>query len=110
MLFSNQLFLLASNLDCPPCYREVQKRVNRYRRDLDLLQNAISTLNSSQTLNSLREDKRLTAELDALAKNLNNLKADLNRTDEDCFFLFHRNLSNSFFCRSWPCLSKYNRL
>ncbi|CAF3482923.1 unnamed protein product [Rotaria sordida] len=64
---------------CPSCYREVQKRVNRYRRDLNLLQNAILTLNSSQTLNSLREDKKLTSELDALANNLNNLKADLQR-------------------------------
>ncbi len=66
------------NLDCPSCYREVQKRVNRYRRDLNLLQNAISTLNSSETLNSLREDKKLTSELDALANHLNNLKIDLN--------------------------------
>jgi hypothetical protein len=69
------------SLDCPSCYREVQKRVNRYRRDLNLLQNAILTLNSSQTLNSLREDKRLTSELDGLANNLNNLKNDLSRTD-----------------------------
>jgi hypothetical protein len=69
------------NLACPSCYREVQKRVNRYRRDLNLLQNAILTLNSSQTLNSLREDKKLTSELDALAANLNNLKVDLYSTD-----------------------------
>ncbi|CAF5168677.1 unnamed protein product, partial [Rotaria magnacalcarata] len=33
--------------NCPSCYREVQKRVNRYRRDLNLLQTAIFTLNSS---------------------------------------------------------------
>ncbi|CAF5214092.1 unnamed protein product, partial [Rotaria magnacalcarata] len=65
------------NLDCPSCYREVQKRVNRYRRDLNLLQTAIFTLNSSQTLNSLREDKHLTNELDTLATNLNKLKVDL---------------------------------
>ncbi|CAF4344292.1 unnamed protein product, partial [Adineta steineri] len=62
--------------NCPSCYREVQKRVDRYRRDLNVLQNAISTLNSSQTLNSLREDKRLTNELDSLATNLNHLKTD----------------------------------
>lgn len=70
-------------LDCPACYREVQKRVNRYRDDLRILHNAISTLNSSQTLHTLREDKQLTSELDALAKNLNNLKFDLqsNATD-----------------------------
>ena len=80
--------------DCPACYREVQKRVNRYRGDLNLLQNAISTLNSSQTLNSLREDKRLTNELDGLAKNLNNLKVDLQRE------------WNDFECldRTWSCL------
>ena len=76
------------SLDCPSCYREVQKRVNRYRRDLNLLQNAILTLNSSQTLNSLREDKRLTSELDALSVNLNNLKKDLSRTDYFIDFSF----------------------
>ncbi|CAF1447840.1 unnamed protein product [Adineta steineri] len=75
--------------NCPSCYREVQKRVDRYRRDLNVLQNAISTLNSSQTLNSLREDKRLTNELDALATNLNHLKTDLNRVG-----LIHRNTSD----------------
>ena len=68
---------LLARLACPPCYREVQKRVNRYRRDLDLLRNAILTLNSSQTLNSLREDKKLAGELDSLAKNLNSIQADL---------------------------------
>ena len=66
-----------TRLACPPCYREVQKRVNRYRRDLDLLRNAILTLNSSQTLNSLREDKKLSSELDSLATNLNTLQIDL---------------------------------
>ena len=69
--------------DCPACYREVQKRVNRYRDDLRVLHDAIFTLNSSQTLHTLREDKQLTGELDALAKNLNNLKFDLqSQTDE----------------------------
>ncbi|CAF3518338.1 unnamed protein product [Rotaria socialis] len=63
--------------NCPSCYREVQKRVHRYRGDLNLLQTAIFTLNSSQTLNSLREDKHLTNELDTLATNLNRLKVDL---------------------------------
>ena len=75
-------------LACPPCYREVQKRVDRYRNDLRTLHNAILTLNSSQTLNSLREDKRLTSELDALAINLNNLKTDLNRMDLSVSFSF----------------------
>jgi hypothetical protein len=92
------------SLDCPSCYREVQKRVNRYRRDLNLLQNAILTLNSSQTLNSLREDKKLTSELDALANNLNNLKNDLYRTDyliDSSFQLF------DYLFRSRSCLSKY---
>jgi hypothetical protein len=76
-------FSLILNLDCPPCYREVQKRVNRYRRDLNLLHNAIATLNSSQTLNTLREDKKLTSELDALANHLNNLKTDLHSKDKN---------------------------
>ncbi|CAF4511369.1 unnamed protein product, partial [Didymodactylos carnosus] len=62
---------------CPACYREVQKRVNHYRWDLNTLQDAVSTLNSSQTLQSLKEDKQLTSELDLLARNLNNLKIDL---------------------------------
>lgn len=68
-----------SSEDCPACYREVQKRVYRYRQDLNLLESAISTLNSSETLSSLREDRRLSNDLDGLAKNLNNLKIDLNR-------------------------------
>ena len=73
--------------DCPSCYREVQKRVNRYRNDLYLLQNAILTLNSSQTLNTLREDKKLTSELNGLVYNLNNLKDDLHRKSTFMFFL-----------------------
>ena len=76
-----QISIVSIYLACPPCYREVQKRVDRYRYDLRTLHNAILTLNSSQTLNSLREDKRLTSELDALSINLNNLKTDLNRTN-----------------------------
>jgi arginyl-tRNA--protein-N-Asp/Glu arginylyltransferase len=93
-------------IDCPPCYREVQKRVNRYRKDLNLLQNAILTLNSSQTLNSLREDKRLTSELDSLASNLNNLKIDLHSNEQ--YIFFQRYLHDLF--RSGTCLSKYIRL
>lgn len=61
----------------------MQKRVNRYRGDLLVLHDAIATLNSSQTLHTLREDKRLTGELDALAKNLNNLKYDLQRNADN---------------------------
>ena len=80
MLTKSFILLFSIHLACPPCYREVQKRVDRYRHDLRTLQNAIFTLNSSQTLNSLREDKKLTSELDGLAINLNNLKNDLNRT------------------------------
>ena len=89
--------------DCPACYREVQKRVNRYRKDLNLLQDAILTLNSSQTLNTLREDKRLTGELDGLAKNLNNLKVDLQRW----LTIFFYRLSGSVieFSRCWTCFA-----
>lgn len=97
------------NLDCPPCYREVQKRVNRYRRDLNLLQSAILTLNSSQTLNTLREDKRLTSELDALAINLNNLKTDLHSIYYFIYFFFFV-YNIIFFLRCWSCFSKYNSL
>ena len=76
------MFFLSLNVACPSCYREVQKRVNHYRQDLNLLQNAILTLNSSQTLDSLREDKQLTNELDALAHNLNKLKIDLDSNNK----------------------------
>lgn len=86
------IVFLSFILDCPACYREVQKRVNRYRQDLNLLQNAILTLNSSQTLNSLREDKRLTSELDALAKNLKSLKSDLD-SKGSLLFLFRYNMT-----------------
>ncbi|CAF0980234.1 unnamed protein product [Didymodactylos carnosus] len=74
---------------CPPCYREVQKRTNYYRSDLNILKDALSTLNLSQTLQSLKEDKQLTSELDSLAKNLNNLKMDLQKNG-----LISRNISN----------------